>query len=257
MKSLLIITTLAAATVASPIMAQSIGGATVKGTFKQFTDDDFDGTATAFQAGIDLGITPQFAIGGSLAFSEFEDGDDSAFSFTGRGMYMSSPNTAWGAFASIQNSGDVDANTYGAEFATGSGSTSFEAYYGVVDSDDLEDFDFTIAGFNFEFEVAPGFSLGLDYQAYTQADVFLTTTSGASFIDDFTLSDTAIVARYSFANGPSVFAEIGQISGSASNDDTIFLTVNELEYIAIGVQYNFGRQTGALLSDRAFLGLGA
>lgn len=254
MKSLVMTATLVAATAATPIVAQSIGGATVKGTFKQFTDDDFDNSATALQAGIDVGITPQFALGGTFHFSEIEDGDDSATGFTGRGMYMSSPNTAWGAFASAESRGDTDVNTYGAEFATGSNLTSFEAYYGVVDSDDLEDIEFTIAGFNFEFEVSPGFSLGLDYESYRQADAFLTTTGGDTFVDDFTLSDVAIIARYSFADGPSVFAEIGRISGSASNDDTLFETVNELEYVAVGAQYTFGRQTGALFSDRTFLG---
>lgn len=254
MKSLILTAIVIAVTAASPIMAQDIGGATVKGTFKQFTDDEFDNSATALQAGIDVGITPQFALGGSIFFSDVEDGDDNVTGFTGRGMYMSSPSTAWGAFATAESSGDTDANNYGVEFATGSNLTRFEAYYGVVDSNDLEDIDFTIAGFNFEFEVTPGFSLGLDYESYRQADAFLTTTDGDTFTDDFTLSDVAIFARYSFANGPSVFAEIGQISGSAANDDTLFETVVELEYVAIGAQYTFGRQTGALFSDRTFLG---
>ncbi len=237
-----------------PAMAQDISGASVTGKYKSFTEDDVDIEVTSLFAGIEVGLAPSFAIGGNLATFNFANVDDSVFNATIHGMYMLSPDSAIGLFVAQDSQGDDEGTLYGIEGGGGSANTQYEAYYGVVDSDDFGTNDLSIAGFNFMFNVGGGFSLGIDYESYTVADGVI--PPGETTAEDLTLSDTALVGRYQFENGASVFAELGQISRSTSTDDTDFVSVDPAEYVAIGATYSFGRSSGNLLSNRTIVGFG-
>ena len=248
-------TTFAALVIASfatPTLAQDINAASVSAAYTSYTDDNFDNSYTNLKAGVELGLASTFAIGGNLA-AYGGDLDDGLLNATVHGMYMMSPDTALGGFVAQESEGDFDATLYGIEFGTGSESTRAEAYFGVVDSDDLTG-DFSVSGFNFEFAVASNFTLGLDYEAFTIADGF--TPPGSTDTEDLTYSDVSLIARYQFEGGTSVFAEIGQVGFSASTDDTTYVSANNLEYFAIGAEYAFGRATGTLLGERTFAGWG-
>jgi hypothetical protein len=247
-----IIAVLAIASFATPTLAQDISAASVSAAYTSYTDDEFDDSFTNLKAGAELGLASSFAIGGNLAIYA-GDLDDGVMNATVHGMYMMSPSTALGGFVAQESQGDFDATLYGIEFGTGSESTRAEAYYGAVESDDLTG-DFTVAGFNFEFAVAPSFTLGIGYEAFTIADGF--TPPSSTDTEDLTYSDTSLIARYIFEGGASVFAEIGQVGFSASTDDTTYVSANNLEYFAIGAEYTFGRATGTLLGERTFAGWG-
>ncbi|WP_108814270.1 hypothetical protein [Loktanella sp. Alg231-35] len=246
------IAALAIASFATPTIAQDINAASVSAAYTSYTDDNFDSSFTNLEAGIEVGLASAFAIGGNLAVYG-GDLDDGAANATVHGMYMMSPDTALGGFVGLDSKGDFDATLYGIEFGTGSESTRAEAYYGVIDSDDLTG-DFSVAGFSFEFAIAPSFTLGIGYEAFTIADGF--TPPGTTVSEDLTYSDTSLIARYLFEGGTSVFAEIGQVGFSAATDDTLYVSANDLEYFAIGAEYAFGRATGTLLGERTFVGWG-
>lgn len=247
-----LITAVLIAATATPAIAQEINGASVEGVYRQYTDDDIDSAVVSIEAGVEVGIASAFAVGGNFAFVDGDDIGEGAASGTLHGMYMYSPSSAIGVFAATGTDDNVDATTYGIEFGGASQVTSFEAYYGIADSDDFGGEDVNIAGFNFAFEISAGFSLGLDYSSFTISDGVI--VPGATSPDDLTFSDTSIVARYAFAQGASVFAEVGQISASATSGGATFVSVNELEYVAIGAEYKFGR--GNIFSDRSYVGFG-
>lgn len=248
-----IITAALIAAVATPVMAQDITGASVSGAYRQYTDDDIDSSVLSLEGGVEVGIASAFAVGGNLAFIDGDDLGEGATSATLHGMYMYSPNSSVGVFAATGSDDNVDAATYGIEIGSASEVTSFEAYYGIADSDDFGGEDVSIAGFNFEFEISSGFSLGLDYASFTIADGVI--LPGETSADDLTFSDTSIVARYAFAQGASVYAEIGQIGASATTSSgASFTSINELEYIGIGAEYKLGR--GNIFSDRSYVGFG-
>jgi hypothetical protein len=238
------------ASFATPTLAQDISAASVSAAYTSFTDDNFDDSYTNLKAGVELDLSSTFAIGGNLA-TYGGDVDDGLLNATAHGMYMMSPNTAFGGFVAQESGGDYDATLYGIEFGTGSESTRAEAYFGVVDSDDLTG-DFSVSGLSFEFAVAPSITLGIGYEAFTIADGF--TPPASTDTEDLTYSDTSLIARYLFDGGASVFAEIGQVGFSASTDDTTYVSANNLEYFAIGAEYTFGRPTGTLLGERTFAG---
>lgn len=250
-KKSIITATLIAAT-ATPVMAQDISGASVSGTYRQYTDDTVDSSVLSLEAGVEVGLASAFAVGANVAFIDGDDIGEGATSGTLHGMYMYSPNSALGVFAATGTDDNVDATTFGIEVGSASQVTKFEAYYGIADSDDFGGEDISIAGFNFEFEIASGFSLGLDYSSFTIADGVI--VPGGTDPDDLTFSDTSVIARYAFAEGASVYAEFGQISASATSGGTTFVSTNELEYIGIGAEYKLGR--GNIFSDRSYVGFG-
>lgn len=249
-----IITAALMVAIATPVMAQDISGASVTGTYRQYTDDDLDSSVSALRAGVEVGLGTSFALGGNFAVADGDDVGGGVTNVTAHGMYMFSPGSALGLFAATDSDDDIDATTYGIEIGGAAGGTQYEAYYGVVDSDDFDD-DLSIAGFSIAFPVSAAFALGLDYSSFTVEDGFL--APGATSADDLTFSDTAIFARYNFTPEASVFAEIGQISASARSGDTVFVSVSELEYFAVGATYTFGRTGGNIFSDRSYVGFGS
>ncbi|MDP5086201.1 MAG: hypothetical protein NWQ23_12335 [Yoonia sp.] len=241
--------------IAAPAVAQDIRATSFEGSFRQYNDSDVDGSVAALGAGIEIGLASAFSIGANLSVVDSDETDASIMTTTVHGMYALSDATALGVFAAVESGESIDASNYGVEFGTGTNGTRLEAYFGVVDSDDLDDRDRSIAGLSFEFQVARGFSVGFDYESISQSDVPVTTSDG-SFLEDVTFGDTALFVRYSFENGPSVFAEVGQIASSFSTADTRFISEEEIEYVAIGASYSIGRSTGTIFGNRSFLDFG-
>lgn len=253
MSKFTIITALLMTTAAAPVVAQELSGASVSGTYRSYTDDNVDLESTTIKAGVEVDILSQFALGGNIGTYN-TDGTDNIFNATLRGSYKYSPTTAIGLFAAQDSDSVDDANIYGIEGGGRTPNTHFEAYYGVVESDDIGDVDVSVAGFNFEFAVGRGLALGLTYASQTIDDGF--DAGGGEPLTDLTFSDTAVTASYSFTNGASVFAELGQISASASTESTFFTSVETAEYIGIGAEYSFGGNGGTIFGNRTFGGFG-
>ncbi|MEO0904382.1 MAG: hypothetical protein AAFX89_06375 [Pseudomonadota bacterium] len=238
---------------AVPATAQQINGASVS-VASQSVEGEFIGDfdATSFAAGLDFGITPTFAIGGAIESVNSDEFEDDIFVATARGMYTSGAG-AIGAYYSLESSGDSDTTLYGVEGAYRSGLSSFEGYFGAVDSDLGDDITSTL-GFSFEFGVGAGFSLGVDYQAFRVDDGLIVVDTGE--IVDATIGDTALLARYSFVKGASVYAKAGRIRafGDGEDDFTRILGIEESEYITLGAQYDF--QGGSLFDARTLFSFG-
>ena len=217
-------------------LAQDAVNGTVKGTFHSFDEANL----YSLEAGADMAINRNFALGGGAGFYGGDEFDDTGFNLTARGMYMISPNTAIGLFVAYDSADDFDSTAFGAEIGYQSRGGSFEAYYGAIEgSDDPSGIDRGYGGFAFEFAVSPNFYLTADSQAQAITDGTTTAKIGTA----------SIGARYQFAQGPSIFAEFGRIRqeieiGSVSDSD-------EEDFIGVGADFTFGRNAGTILSNRS------
>ena len=217
-------------------LAQDAVNGTVKGTFHSFDEANL----YSLEAGADMAINRNFALGGGAGFYGGDEVDDTGVNLTARGMYMISPNTAIGLFVAYDSIGDDDATAFGAEVGYMSRGGSFEAYYGAIDSSDQpSDVDRGYGGFAFEFAVAPNFYLTADSQAQAITDGSSTAVIGTA----------SIGARYQFAQGPSIFAEFGRLR--LETDIGSVVTSAEEEFIGIGADFSFGGKSGPMFSNRA------
>lgn len=241
---------------ASPAAAQQVNGATVSVAYQSIEGDftgDFD--LTSFAAGLDFGITPTIAVGASIESIMSDDFDEDIFVATARGMYSSGEGAAFGAYYSVDKNGDFESTLYGIEGAYRSAGSSFEAYFGGADSDLFGPNEvLSTSGLSLEFRVGAGVSLGLDYQAYKVED-FLQEVSTLEIVDA-NITDTALTARYSFAEGASVYAKAGRIRAFGDSDEplTRIVGLDDSQYITIGAQYDFAG--GALFDARTLFSYG-
>lgn len=212
-----------------------------------FTDSDLEETLFNLRGGAEVAFG--FAIGGNLAVADDPDTDTTNVNATARGMYLVSPSSAVGLFVAADNTDDVEATSYGIEFGSTFGASEFEAYYGAVDADDFgADTDLALYGLSAEFAVTPSISVGASFSAFS-------VSAGS---DDVTLNDASLLARYSFNENTSLFAEIGQISASATVDGESFAGDEEAEYIGIGAAYRVGRNGGGnIFGERTIFGFGS
>jgi hypothetical protein len=225
-----------AALTMSPAMSQELNGASVSGVFVSIEDEN----TTGFEGGADISLGGSFAVGANIGLYNGSGLDETRYNGTLHGMYMTSPNSAFGLFVARDSVGSSDVDSIGVEYGFGSDRGRFEAYYGAADSG--SDSDASIAGLSFEFSAAEGFFLTLDYDTFVIAD----DASGV----EVGVGTGAIGARYQFANGPSVYLEAGRVAIAATDG---FATASEVigEFVGIGVEMNFGRSSGALFSNRS------
>ncbi len=224
----------ALAVFAAPAVAQQLPGASVSGNFVQLDDDN----ATKFNAGGELNVGGRFAVGGNLGTYNGSRLDDGSINVTARGMYRLSATSAFGLFVARDTLDGNEADSYGLEYGFKSANGAFDLYYGVFDND--SDVDESIAGISFEFAVARRFFLGFDYDV-------LTAESGG---DGVGIGSGAFTGRYQLDNGASIFAEFGSVAVAAT-DGTTTVSATEDEFVGIGFSYDFGRNGGALFSNRS------
>ena len=241
MTTKLLAASLIVAAAATPVLAQEITGAEGQLKYQNVDTPGSDFDVTSLSVGVEGTIAPNFGLGANMRLDTIQDQDDSLFNGTVHAMYMLSPETALGVFYTNENQGDFDAASYGIEGGYATMNGRIDAHYGVVDSSDVSDLDISYGGISFAFDVGSSVTLGLGYDAFTIDDGILLTTGLA----DFTASDLSVFADYEIADGFSVFAELGQISFSATDGDLSFESDAEDEstYISVGATYTFERGT--------------
>jgi hypothetical protein len=228
----------------TPTIAQQFNGASISGGFQSVDGDNGKLDVTSFSGGLEFGITPKFAIGANIETIRSDDFDDDVFVGTVRGIYNGSPEFGLGVYYSVERFDDFESELYGIEAAYSGPGSSFTMYYGGVDSDAFGGRDVTSSGgFDFDFGVGSGVSLGLDFQSYRVEDFLFIIGTGA--IEDARITDTALSVSYDFAEGASVYAKAGRIRafGSDREAQTRFVGLDSSEYLTIGAEYKFGGGT--------------
>ena len=224
--------------------AQEFNGAVMSSSFQSVDGDGGEFDVTSLSGGLEFGITPTFAIGANIETIRSDDFIDDLFVGTVRGIYNSTPEFGLGIYYSVEQFDDFESELFGFEAAYNGPGSSFTLYYGGVDSDAFGGRDvISSGGFDFDFGIGSGVSLGLDFESYQVEDFLLIIDTGA--IEDARITDTALSVRYDFAEGASVYAKAGRIRafGSDREAQTRFVGVDSSEYLAIGAEYKFGGGT--------------
>lgn len=227
------------ATAATPTFAQQFTGAEGQIKYQPFSAPGGDFDIISLSAGAEATILPNFGIGGNLLIDSIEDQDDQLFNGTVHLMYMLSPDSAVGVFLTNESQGDFQASSFGLEGGYATGNGGVDGYFGVVNSDDIGGNNVTYGGINLAFDVGSNFTIGFGYDAFIIEDGVLLPSG----LNDLTTSDLSIFASYEVVDGVSVFAELGQVSLSATDGDTIFTSTDDSEYISVGASYTFERGT--------------
>lgn len=227
---------------ATPTFAQELAGASVGAIYISPVDSDVDADLYSLKAGIELALPGAISLGGNIATFNDSTADDTGFNETLHGMYMLSPDASVGLFVARDTEGDFEYDTWGVEGGGSVGSTSFEAYYGIVDgliSD--PGIDTSMAGASVAIAAGQNFAITLGFDSVTASDDTVSSS----------ITATTLGGSYQFAGGPSVFAEIGQVSLSVDTGSTVFVSEDPAEFISIGVEMNFGRSGGNLMGNRS------
>ena len=227
---------------ATPTFAQEIAGASVGAFYTAPLDNDVDSDLFSLKAGIELALPGSFSLGGNIATFNDSEADDTGFNATLHGMYMVSPDATVGMFVSRDTEGDFDYDTWGVEGGGAVRGTSFEAYYGVIDGLVTDPgIDTSMAGASVAFAAGQNFAITVGFDSVTATDGTVSSS----------ISATTLGGSYQFAGGPSVFAEIGQVSLSVDTGSAVFVSEDPAEFISLGVEMNFGRNSGNLLGNRS------
>ncbi len=245
-----------AAMIAPSAFAQGLTGASVTGEYRNYYGDDLEDTTLLLQGGVEFAVANDFGVGANLGFGRFDDAEDSDYTnATLHAFYMVSPTAAVGGFVARDSADNFDSTNYGIEFGGRSNTSRYEIYYGRTDlsGDNVTDEDISIFGASFDVLVGSGISLGLQYESYTGLEG--TAESGAT-VDDVTLSDTSVIARYNVTPAASVYGEFGTIGANAFEGDTTFVSDDDIRYFGIGAEFTFGGQRGNIFGERSLAGFG-
>ncbi|EBA10862.1 hypothetical protein RCCS2_00232 [Roseobacter sp. CCS2] len=237
-------------------MAQQFNGATVSGAFQSLDDESVgEYEVTSFAGGVEFGISTDFAIGANAEIISSDDFEDDFFIGTVHGMYTAAPGTTFGVFYASETFDDFDTDILGIEGAFTTANSTFEGYLGAVDSDYFGDQDvLRMLGLSLEFGVGSGVSLGIEYESFRLEDGGVVVDTGER--EDASLTDTALFARYSFAQGASVYAKAGRerLFGSDRDDNLRLVGVNSTEYVTVGAEFDFG--AGTTFGSRSLFNFG-
>ncbi|MCK0094530.1 hypothetical protein MWU60_03015 [Yoonia sp. F2084L] len=255
-----ILTAFIVATTATPLMAQGISGISVEWGSTVLTEDDRDFGMGDLKGTAEVSLGTQFALGASLgiyAFTgddiPFDDGELDTTSFTLHGLYLPSPDTAFGLFVTSESADYLDdpVNAIGVEFGALTQTSKFDVYYGITDLEFGDD-EYTFGGFSAEFGSGQGWNGGFTYDAFSP--VLISVIETGSIIEG-RRTNYAFHAGYDFSNGVGITASIGRIGLSGEEDDVEIVAQDPQSYFGLRVDYNFGPKGGTFTDNRTFLGI--
>lgn len=210
------------AVVSAPAFAQGITGGQLGVEYNAPTDgSDFGGTT--YNGGLEYAISRQISVAIDATGYSTDNLDVSGSNATLHGIYHLSDTASAGIFYGIDALEDADTNTsvYGIEGGTEFMGGEVAGYIGLADGDGT---DATLFGVDGAYALNNAFSL------VGEAHI--------SSIDDATVSRIQLGAQYEIANGPQVYAHVGNISAGDSS------SAEDQTFIGIGARVAFGAARG-------------
>ncbi|SEW10580.1 hypothetical protein SAMN04488515_1071 [Cognatiyoonia koreensis] len=222
------ITAAVLAVIGSDAMAQGVTGGSIGVEVTQPTDfDEFVGTN--YFGAIEYGINRQFAVSADVSSYRFDSLDQDATSATLHGVYHLSDTASLGGFYGQDKLEDGDSiNIFGVEGGTEFMGGQVEGYIGMADND-AETMIFGVDG-NYAFSESISFKGGAAF-----------SDSG----DEGSASTISIGAEYTITGGPSLYAEVGNVSvddGGTDESET---------FVGVGARINFGAARGTTFGQRS------
>ncbi len=238
-------------------LAQGFAGASVEGEFRNYYGDDRDSSSFSLDAGVDFTINSDIGFGGNFSTGRDDDRDVEYTNGTVHGYYAVTESAAFGLFVASDSADDLESTIYGVEFGGRTERSRYEFYFGRSDLENAagED-DLRIFGASFEFGTSNGFAFGLHHESIL--GLVSTVVGTGAVVDDVTLGDTALVARYYVTPQASVYAKAGRIGSAARDDenDVTLLGNEDARYFGVGAEFALGERGGNLFGSRTLAGWG-
>ncbi len=216
------ITTTMALGVAGGAQALGFEGAQISAETLAYGDES-DFGSTSYSGGLQFGIAGGIGIGADLSYYGFDTLGLDGRNATVHGIYTLNPVTTAGLFIGQDSLDGVTADIYGIEGQASFGGTTVEAYLGQIDGDLNSG---TMLGVNANLSLGQSFAL---------------TGSLGSVDADEQINRLALGAEYQLGLGPTLYAEVGQISGGDSDEN----------YVMLGARLAIGPNGGTIFGSRS------
>ena len=211
-----------------PAIGQGVTGGTLGVELNAPTDFSDLGGTTYFGS-LEYQVTPDISVAANVSSYRFDNLGSDASNATVHGIYKLDDETSVGLFFGQDFSETSDSDLYGIQGTTWLGGSQVEGYLGRVDGQTDE---ITILGFDGQYDIRSDFSV-----------------TGSAALGDYAAGSArtiSIGASYTIADGPDLYAEIGNVSvaeNGLSTSDT---------FIGVGAQINFGGQKDTTFGRRSF-----
>ena len=205
-----------------PALAQGFTGGELTLDATAFGEGD-NPSAVSYSGALEYAINRSFSVAGDLSVYDFSLLGDEITNVTLHGIYHLGQQSSVGVFVGQDSFDDDDATFLGLEGGYEAGPLAVEGYVALYDNDD----DTTVLSIDGTYDLNGQFAaIG---------------RLGYADFDDQSFVRISAGAEYDFANGPTVYAELGNVSGD--NDSSAF--------ISLGASVEFGAARGTTFDRRS------
>ena len=202
-------------------MAQGFSGGELTIDAYGFSDGG-DSTVVNYSAALEYSINRNVSIAGDVSIYDLSILSDDVTNFTLHGIFHVNDQTSIGGFYGVDSLSGNGSAFGGFEAGYETGALGVEGYIAIYDNDD----DTSVFGLSGEYEISDTISA--------------TANIGLGDIGNVDYTRISAGAEYSFAQGPSVYAELGNVTGGGTDSG----------YIGLGANIEFGAARGTTFDRR-------
>lgn len=203
-------------------LAQGFSGGELTIDATGFNEGD-DPSAVNYSGALEYSINRNISIAGDVSVYDYSLLDDTITNVTIHGIYHLSDQISVGAFIGRDSSDGDGSSFFGLEGGFEAGQIGVEGYFATYDDSDNS----TVLGISGNYQFGPSIAAIADLGF------------GSIGNEDYTRISAG--AEYSFAGGPSVYAEFGNISSDSFDS----------EFIGLGAKIEFGAARGTTFDRRS------
>lgn len=212
---------IAMAALSTSVSAQQFAGGELTIDAYGYEDGDLDSTVD-YSAALEYATNRNIGFAFDLAYYDFSLNDDSVTTFTIHSIYHLSDQSSVGFIVGNDIGDDGIGTFYGLEGGFESNNISGEGYFAFYDNSDSS----AVLGLSGAYQISDSVSAIADFGYGDIADNDITRISAG--------------AEYQFTNGPSVYAEIGNLDIDTGNS----------AFIGLGATVAFGAARGTTFDRR-------
>lgn len=207
---------------AAPALAQGISGGELSIDAYGYSEGD-DKSSVNYSGALEYSLNRNISVAADLSLYDSTVLDNDITNVTIHGIYHVNNAASVGFFAGRDSDGDRAGSFYGLEGGFETGRFEAEGYLSIYDNTDSS----SVLGLSGAYEI--------------NDSVSAIANLGFADIDDETYTRLSAGAEYEFVNGPSIYAEVGNLNGA--NQDS--------SYVGMGVNLDFGAARGTTFGRRS------
>jgi len=216
-----VLTAVSLTALSTPAMAQGFSGGELTLDAYAFAEGS-DPTGVNYSGALEYSLSRNFSVAGAVSVYDFSLLSESVTNVTLHGIYHVNDQSSVGLFLGNDSSDSGDASFFGLEGGFEANQLSVEGYAAIYDDSD----DSTVVGISGDYRISD--------------TVSAIGTLGFGDVSGDSYNRLSAGAEYDFQQGPSVYAEVGQVSGGGTDSG----------FIGIGASIEFGAARGTTFDRR-------